>query len=70
LLPRERKSVRKIVERRLPGIASAARTRLREEFERPVFLHLSVGIASNVHELENARAPDVLELWAAKGGAR
>ena len=68
LIPRERKSVRKIVERRLPGVASAARARLREEFGRPVFLNLSVGVASNVHELENARLPDVLEMWAAREG--
>ena len=42
ILPRQRKSVRKIVERRLPGVAAAARERLREEFGRTVFLHLSV----------------------------
>ena len=61
--------MRKIIERRLPGIASAARTRLREEFGCIVFLKLSVGIASNVYELEqHARPPDVLEMWSDRGG--
>ena len=35
----------KIVEARLPGIASAARRELRKEFGRVVFLHPSVAFA-------------------------
>ena len=61
LLPKERRSVRKILERRLPGVASAAREDLRRELGRPVFLHLSLGVASNVYALEtHARPPDAL----------
>ncbi|KOO53577.1 pentatricopeptide repeat-containing [Chrysochromulina tobinii] len=67
LIPRERKSVRKILEARLPGIATSARRQLRAEFGRPVFLHLSIGVASNVFELESARPHDVLQMLADRG---
>ena len=49
VLPRARARARKIVERRMPGLATAARTALRQEFGRPVFLHLSLQVAKNDH---------------------
>ena len=42
LLPKGQKSTLKVVEARLPGIATAARNAMRKEFGRVVFLHLSV----------------------------
>jgi GTP-binding protein Era len=45
LVPKGQKSTLKIVEARLPGIATAARRELRKEFGRVVFLHLSVAFA-------------------------
>lgn len=43
MLPKGQKSTRKIVEKRLPGLASAARQELRREFGCIVFLQLQVG---------------------------
>ena len=48
VVPKHRRSALKLVERRMPGIASAARTRLREEFQRVVFVHLSATTASEL----------------------
>ena len=53
LLPKGQRSTTKIVEARLPGIASAARNELRREFDRIVFLHLSVASAGP-NEMEMA----------------
>lgn len=62
LVPRGKRSVRRLVEGRLPGVADAARTQLRATFERVVFLHLSVATVSEtdreiaVDELADADA--------------
>ena len=54
LLPKGQASTRKIVEKRLPGLASAARREMRREFGRTVFLHLSVGyFGPNEHDLSD-----------------
>ena len=47
LVPRSKRSTIKLVNGRLPGIADAARKRLREEFGRTVFLQLSVATVSD-----------------------
>ena len=53
LLPHAKRSAKKVVEGRLPGIADAAREALRQEFDRVVFLHLSVGtVAETDREIE------------------
>jgi GTPase Era involved in 16S rRNA processing len=49
LLPKKQKSTHALVQRRLPGIASAAREQLRHEFGRIVFLTLSVGTTGSEH---------------------
>ena len=64
VLPKERRSVKRIVERRLPGLAKAARARLRDEFGCEVFLHLSIGFAGT-HDIEALQmAPTVQGLAA------
>lgn len=50
LLPKQSRSAKKILEKRLPGIATAARAALREEFECVVFLYLSIA-STGQHEL-------------------
>lgn len=68
VLPRSRKSALRIVERRLPGIATAARARLRVEFGRPVHLHLSVASA-NERDLERYTHGGALPSFDADGWA-
>lgn len=67
LLPKGKPSLRRIVEGRLPGIADAARAELRTQFERIVFLHLSV---ATVPDTNREVAVDELAEVDATGFAR
>ena len=58
ILPRKRKSVKRIVEKRIAGIATEARKALRDEFGRVVFLHLSTGEAGGA-EVDVAELAEV-----------
>lgn len=66
VMPKRHKSARRIVERRIPGIAKAARLALCDEFERPVSLSLSLATVTETIALADATAVEDMR-WASRG---